>query len=68
MRKTMAQYQKKVTVLVDAEQLTGTLTVAGAVVGNKGDWLVKSGSGDSFILADADFKKEYEAVPLLQQQ
>jgi hypothetical protein len=62
----MTQYQKKVTVIVDAEQLTGTLTVAGAVVGNKGDWLVKSGSGDSFILSDAEFKAEYEAVPLHQ--
>lgn len=62
----MALFQRKVLVQVQAEQLQGQLTAAGNVVGNKGDWIVTSGSGESFILSDADFQKEYEPVPLQQ--
>lgn len=60
----MGLFQRKVTVQVQAEQLLGPLTAAGAVVANKGDWIVTSGSGESFILSDEDFRKEYEPVPL----
>lgn len=63
----MGLYQRKVIVQVQAEQLLGPLTSAGAVVGNKGDWVVTSGSGEAFIMTDADFRKEYEPVPLPPQ-
>lgn len=63
----MVIYQRKVTVQVQAEQLQGPLTApAGTKVADKGDWIVTSGSGESFIMTDEDFKKEYEAVPLSQ--
>lgn len=62
----MGLFQRKVTVQVQAEQLQGQLTAAGAVVANKGDWIITSGSGESFILSDEDFRKEYEPIPLQQ--
>lgn len=61
-----AKYQRKVLVIVDAEQRAGPLMAGGTVVANAGDWIVTSGSGESYVMTDADFKKEYEPVPLQQ--
>lgn len=60
----LEKYQKLVPVVVEAEKLTGNLTIGGNVVAKAGDWRVVSGSGEQFIMTDADFTAGYSPVPL----
>lgn len=63
---TFSQYEKSVKVIVEAEQITGTITAGGQVVAKAGDWEVKSGSGDRYFLTNEEFVKE-GYLPLANQ-